>query len=230
SNTRIMIGVVTSERHKHLLASFMSNIFNAMTEFVKVVVIIDTSKNEQYQEKLRTYGFPVLHQQWYNRAADRIEKGRNKLRDIFLQGNYTHLLMLDSDILLPKGLILKYLAWDKDCVTGSYQIAQKINQPTTCIFADTKKLYTLLSIGLTEEPVKVWASGLGCMLIKRKVLQKIKFRNLITAQGTLEDMLFCKDIRSNKFELWADMSKLLPHFNVGWGDIIAKENLTIVNT
>lgn len=224
---KIMVGIVTSERHKHLLQNFMHNLFLCMKEGIHQVVVVDTSENIEYQEKLREFGFPVIKQPWYEKVADRIEKGRNTLRKVFLKSDeeFTHFLSLDSDIMLPRGVITKYLNWDKDLVTGAYVIAQEQGQRTTCVFARYKQLYTLEAVGLSQHPQQAWASGLGCMLIKRKVLEKIAFRNLPTAAGTLEDVLFCKDIRDAGFELWADLSALLPHFNLGWSDLIYKENV-----
>lgn len=220
---KVMIGIITSVRHKHLLKRFMTNVYNNLDNITKDVVVVDTSKEEDYQHILREHGFPVIKQKWYDKVCWRIMHGRNKVREVFLNSDCTHLFSLDSDVMLPKGLINKYLSWDKDAVTGAYKISHEAGMAVTCVFAKYKRLFMLDAIGIIDQPQKVWASGLGCMLIKRKVLQKIKFRNMESTRGTLEDMLFCKDMRDNGFELYADLYKLLPHFNLGWGDLIISE-------
>jgi hypothetical protein len=79
---------------------------------------------------------------------ERITNARNKVREQFLNSDENILLMLDSDIEMAKG-IWKFPEWSTwDILYNSYIVHNG----------------------------KVCTNGLGCTLIKRKVLEEIPFR------------------------------------------------------
>ncbi len=62
-----------------------------------------------------------------------------------------------------------------------------------------------------EKPMlmKIDFCGLGCILIHREVLEKIKFR---ADQRSFDDMHFCEDARNLGYEIWADTEVKCRHF------------------
>ena len=57
--------------------------------------------------------------------------------------------------------------------------------------------------------VKIRASGSGCMLVSRKALEAVAFRD--NKEGGFDDVLFCFDLRDKGFELFADCSVVCEH-------------------
>ncbi len=69
--------------------------------------------------------------------------------------------------------------------------------------------------------MKVWISGVGCLMIHRDVLEKIKFRYDKEAEG-FDDVFFCKDAEKNGFEVFVDTSIHCKHYSKkswDWRDI-----------
>lgn len=61
---------------------------------------------------------------------------------------------------------------------------------------------------LGNKLLNVFFTGLGCMLIKREVLEKIKFRYTETS---FDDYAFCFDAQINKYKIWLDTSARCNH-------------------
>jgi hypothetical protein len=84
----------------------------------------------------------------YITKLERITNSRNKIRQKFLESDESILLMLDSDIEMAKGI------WEVPEMGG----------------------WDILYNSYLVHNGNVCTSGLGCTLIKREVLEKIKFR------------------------------------------------------
>mgnify|MGYP001134821307 CR=1 FL=1 len=111
----------------------------------------------------------------------RIAKARERIRAKVLAGDFTHLLFVDSDISFPPETLEVLSSQDADFVSHSYP----------------SKLSSSLRV----------QRGLGCSLIKRKVLEKCDFLTGIKedgnfdAGGTGEDILFRKKIEKEGFKI-----------------------------
>jgi len=67
---------------------------------------------------------------------------------------------------------------------------------------------------------KVDAAGLGCLLIHKRVLDKVKFR-FDKKNKAFDDMYFCKDAYDNGFEIFVEMSVKCKHLikEMDWNKI-----------
>ena len=129
-----------------------------------------------------------------------IDEKRNDIARKFLDmGKYSHVLMLDSDVVMPLDAISKMLHEGRDVVSGYY--ARKTFKSTSCVVPLTTTNYenkmTLSEISERSEPFAVRAIGLGCALISRDVFERIDapwFKYDIRDDGSLlsEDYWFCR--------------------------------------
>ena len=69
----------------------------------------------------------------------------------------------------------------------------------------------------------VYAVGIGCLMIKRKVLEEVPFR---THPSFIwgEDMWFYNEANDKKFEFWVDTSVKGDHRNTNWNMIMEKNS------
>lgn len=128
----------------------------------------------------------------------RIAKARERIRREFLTGDYSHLLFLDSDIGFPAETLEILLAYDADIVThrypGKFKIARKIKATKFQLGEPVCELDGKGGLSVL--------TGLGCSLIKRRVLEKIDFIEDLEEENDLgEDILFRYKVRKNGFTI-----------------------------
>jgi hypothetical protein len=153
-------------------------------------------------------------------------EGRKELPEDF---EYDYILWIDSDIIFNLDSFTKLLDMDKDIATGWY--FQKDGQPAAGFFDKTKMRFTDKNppfvdiwdrdyvysykndnlINTKTEPYVIDWCGMGWMLIKRGVMEKLKypwFMPKITRTGkntyeaTSEDLAFAMNLREAGIEIW----------------------------
>lgn len=170
-----------------------------------------------------------------------IEKARNILALEFLKTPATHLLFLDDDNPVPPETIEILLADDKDIVIAPI-LSRNPNVAgihDLCAFYSRQVkdvlLYNHITAFKEKGPLhRIDAGGTGCMLIKRKVMEKmakeykdrifettyIQFKEKLQVDGNeyesrsmSEDVQFCERAAKLGFEIWLD-ERIRP-FHIG---------------
>lgn len=150
---------------------------------------------------------------------------RDMIIDYAIQGDFTHVMFIDSDMVFNSDLILKLVEHDKDIVSG---LAFKRKPPySPCIFKKLKigelgegicEIYEDYQSGLNE----VEGVGMACCLIKTEVFKKIRASGqqcFTPIKGLGEDFAFCVRARQQGFKIFADTSLKVGHM----GAIICTE-------
>jgi cellulose synthase/poly-beta-1,6-N-acetylglucosamine synthase-like glycosyltransferase len=149
---------------------------------------------------------------------------RNLIREGFLthEKKYTHLFFLDADVIPPADIIPRLLEHNKPICCGWYpsdrnvsfnragqQFKMRMKMPMVYGHIDgfsreltLQRLWTLedLTPARLEE---VSSTGMGCALIRREVLEKIRFIS-DDSQRASEDTIFCKDARKAGYKTYVD--------------------------
>lgn len=174
-------------------------------------------------------GFMIVERQ-------RIDKARNAIAIEALKNNFDYLFFVDDDNPIPPETLELFLEDDKDIVIAPIlgRNPNKDGKHDLCAFykkeikADGKKLNLYENVEEFEDkgPLhKIDAAGTGCMLIKRKVLEKmfkkygdrmfefgeIKFGKPVVVDGKeyerrtmSEDCEFSERVVKEGFKLWLD--------------------------
>lgn len=128
-----------------------------------------------------------------------IHLGRERLAQQALDGGFTHLLFVDSDMFFEPDALDRLIARDKDIVGADYN--KKVLPPEGTV------------IGAEEgDFVKCEGIATGFLLIKTEVFKKLKhpwFFYEADEQGnciTGDDMWFCKIAREAGYDIWCDKS------------------------
>lgn len=138
--------------------------------------------------------------------------------DFLAHEELTHLFMTEADMILPPETIVRLLETMNDerhMVSGVYflraQLPESLGRP--CLYkrpAATIKgtndyAQSPVSIFPTDAPFKVDCAGVGCVLIKRHVLETMPYPWFdLSAQRFGSDMYFYKHAKDHGFQLWAD--------------------------
>jgi GT2 family glycosyltransferase len=128
------------------------------------------------------------------------------------------MLVIESDIIPPPDALIKLAALNVDCAYGVYRFRQvdviSINErypePNTNLGSNLSYERYLLKRAMKLGQYPCTGGGLGCVLIRRRVLEAIEFRveDLFTAHC---DTFFCQDLLKEGFSQAADMSVVCGH-------------------
>ncbi len=162
-------------------------------------------------------------------SGPKLDSTRNSIFRIWLDNTTaSHLLMVDTDMLLPANLIDLLLAHDKDIVGGLAFTgigAASVITPAVRVIEEingTPSIQPLWDYP-TNTLVQVAAVGAACMLVKREVAEGV-----LEARGPDhpmpwfaygmhnnveigEDIAFCLTAGKVGFETWVDTSLIIPH-------------------
>lgn len=133
---------------------------------------------------------------------------------------YTHIFMVDVDMIYPKGSIVELLKHDKDFVVGTARQRVPPYLPTQFKeFKDDKFMSEDNRLYFKEETklTKVGSTGVVGALIKTEVFNILKhpyfvleYKNSGAVTGS--DTYFCKLLVENKIDLWCDPNVNYGHF------------------
>lgn len=149
-------------------------------------------------------GYTTTFQFFYGYQIDQI---RNLIAHWATKFDY--LFSVDSDIVLPRNTLDKLISHDKDIVTGIY-IQRKVNQHILELYKNGRNIKYDEIKGL--DLVEVDSCGFGCILIKSKVIEDIKYpqfvyKSAIDHKDTIsEDTFFCIRARELGYKVYADPS------------------------
>lgn len=145
-------------------------------------------------------------------------KNRNDLAKSFLAGNYTHLFFMDSDMRFPQASLSRLLQHDKDIVGGYYTTKVRPFRSTALIENGTPGIASIAYSPSSKDKLKqVAAVATGCMLIKRRVFEAMKWPYFWyrpeheRQEFASEDVTFCDEARRLGFEVWCDFTLVCGH-------------------
>lgn len=173
----------------------------------------------------------------------RIDKARNEIAVNALWNKYDYLLFIDDDNPVPPDTITKFLEDDKDIVTAPILTRKmdKTGNYTLCVYKakeyDGVRIYSNVRTFKEGYLHQIDACGMGCTLIKRKVLETLhkKYKDymfefgkiekpikigekLYKARTTSEDMEFCERAVDAGFEIWVD-TRIRPLHLIGQNQV-----------
>jgi len=137
---------------------------------------------------------------------------RNKIVSGAINGEATHLMLVDGDLTFPPDSVNRLFTHNRDVVGALYYRRQLPKSPTFSQISEGK-LYVPEFI--PDKPFKVFAMAPGFMLINVEVLKKIPdpwfyFENW-NGQELGEDVYFCKKVHEAGFDIWCDPTIDIKH-------------------
>lgn len=143
------------------------------------VYVAGISGETQYVKSLRTYyEIPIRPGDYkQERAIGRGDVARRQAGSDFLEGDFDAILLLDLDMLHPPDILERLRAHDLDMVTGHYYARNARYIHSICWETGNgswpwRPMVNVPRTGLHEIAV----AGMGCVLIKRTVVEAVKRR------------------------------------------------------
>lgn len=150
---------------------------------------------------------------------------------------YDYIMWIDSDQVFQPQNLIKLLNWNKDIVCGMYMMQDNINYAVVPNMNKNDVLKKGSYTFLNRAKVKEWKEnrpnsihkvdycGMGFMLVKKGVFEKLEFpwfrstetiiedkeRNVVIRDTNSEDYYFCCEARRLGFDVWVDPEVIVGH-------------------
>lgn len=224
---RVLVGCPTSELKSYCLEEYIKGL-KSLTYKNFDILIVDNSKDESYVKKIKSFGVPVIKSDYFKYAKDRVIKSRNILRKYVLEKGYDYFLSLEQDVIAPVNIIEGLLRHGKKIISGVvYHMFPKkgvleekpllavnsVSKPGKLAFLSSKQIENINAL------IEIDYCCMGCLLIHRSVLEKIKFRYEEYEEANKnnpedvrwDDMCFCKDVKELGYNIYADLGAKCRH-------------------
>lgn len=241
---KILVASPTYDSMEYCVKDFLHSLKNIEYDNYDIL-LVDNSRDNNFFEKLKEEWDIILIKDTTNEIKNklRLVSSRNKIIDYAIKNNYDYILMMDADVLPPKNIIKELLKNNKDIVSGLYYNyfivdgKQKLNPVCWCEISDElfEKIKGKIKLPdfikskadmrrfLTKEEaesnecVKVMHPSPGCMLIKRKVFEKVRYGilDLPPQIRTSDDNYFVKKALEAGFELYCNTKIKCEHLIIG---------------
>lgn len=239
---KVLVACPIIDRNKYCFEKFI-NCYNSLTYPNKELLLVDNSATEDFYNELKTRKINVIRGKHFEKTVEALVYNRNAVRSYFLARDYDYLFSLDSDVICEPDAIEKLMKHQKEIVSGIYYSAKMENgvpvaKPMLFVRLNDAEFQELLTKeeykqqfeqGLKREDIFrqlnreevldskliiVDVAGLGVVLIKRNVLEKVPFRFDSTIKAT-DDFFFFVDTQKAGFELYADTTVKCSHLHGG---------------
>lgn len=227
-NHSTLLGIVTYDGHRYAFPELQKALraVQAQTPAAVDIIFADNSATDDYAQEIRKAGFPVIKDNAGGTRIERIIRGRNKLREWALRGNYAHLCFIDSDVIPPQDTLRRLLSHNKDIVLGVYlsHVQLDVGVRFTPVLYDFHPKPGFIRPMRIEEVrdnhfLEVMGGGLGCALIRCDVLRRLpSFHNIRANEDGGEDVAFFKDARDAGYKIYTDTSVKCFHMRFPPGD------------
>jgi len=229
----ILIGCPTSDRYEYCVGLWLNRV-KEIIAFSKAhdidYLLVDNSKTDDFFKKLKDSGTNIVKAPYFEDVRERIAHSRNILREKALEENYDYFFSLEQDIIPPVDIIDRLLGHNKKIISAYYgkPADLRVQDKET---EEIKDITIELSIVWLQEGdkirranpsevldkgiVSVGGFGVGCLMINREVLEKIKFR-FEKGKAAFDDMLFCLDAKKLGYELFLDSNIRVEHLHKPW--------------
>lgn len=221
---KILLAAPTSDYKDYIFLDWFFYVTN-LTYKNYDILLVDNSHDITYFENLKQLGVNVMHVCPEGKTSrEYVTESQNLIRDYFLKNDYDYLFSLEVDIFPPRNIIEKLLLANKDIVGAPYFynfgpesmiLLQYFIKKQNGTYA-TYNPDLLDSMIFFDGTVKqCYENGIGCTLIKRRIIEQIPFRWEKGNPG-FSDTHFYKDLFDNHITNYIDTSVICRHYNNDW--------------
>jgi len=209
---RVLIGTPTFEYHRHCFTEFTRSL-DRQTERRFDVVLVDNSPTDDFVNFLREQRAPVFRTPFHPLMRERTTRARDMIRDMLLRGEYTHLLFLDQDVILPADGLARLLEHQLPIVSGVYCKEYDGDEYAMVVMSDWRERASGLKVTPIERLegkrlFEIEAAGFGCLLIERTLAAEVPLRY---TEEIGNDLAFSEDVRKLGERIFCDATLRCGH-------------------
>ena len=230
---KILVAAPTSKHKDYILNEYVTLLKNLSFKNYEIY-IVDNSPAPRF-ELWDSLNIPSAWIDPRNKSSFQfIWESQNQIRNYFLDGDYTHLVMIETDLLPPAGIIEHMLAFDKDVVAMPYFIYKGeesilMDQEIADFWTGGETRNYTMEESFRRFDGKLqqgFSMGFGCVMFKRGVIAGLPFRYISDEMvrnsadgGAHPDSFWYADAYMNSLKVYRDTSMLINHYNQDWNTI-----------
>jgi len=241
---KILVASPVFDGMKYCLTQFLDRIKELDYENYDILLFENSSTKDFYNELKYEPGIKVIRLANVNIPnMKKIIKCRNKIINYALENDYDYILMMDCDVIPPKNIISELMNCQKDIISGLYYNNFKIdgqnkvrpvvwrhilprefeeiknqlpNSELIQYHTDLRRFLTLDEAN-SNHVFKVRIPSAGCMLVKRNVIEKVRYGLLEIPAGfhTSDDIYFAERAEELGFEIFCNTKVKCDHLVEG---------------
>lgn len=173
----------------------------------KILIAVPTFENIKPECFKSIYG--LTNPKGFNLSFDYVKcydcaRARNEIAKLALNYNFDYVLMIDSDVSVPKDALVKLLECETDIALGWY-FKKRTKTDETVIFDfgkdfNNQNMIYAKTLMEANDPFEIKGGGLGISLVNVNVFKKMVypyFKYVIYENDTVlsEDLYFCSEAR-----------------------------------
>jgi len=229
SAARVVMGVPTYAGKNYCWQEFQDSFHQILTDGFEVVkVLVDNTDDEGNREFLEKHAVgwdEIIYLDCKGKLVnEKLADSHNAIREAVFRHKADFMFHVESDVLCPIDTLQKLYLNKKRCVGGWYMLdvgssRHPIHQPwhEDEIFSFQYSLSHCWRYHLKPGVQKTGLIGVGCVLIKKSLLKRIRFRHDPTIP-VAPDTNFSKDCKDLGVQWWVNNDLLCYHMNdLGWG-------------
>ena len=236
---KVLISCPTASAKDYCVDEFIEQI-KSFSYPVYDIFILDNSLDKNHVKKFWNNGIKAIHEPFNGNfkafsGREELARHQNIIRDYFLNGDYDYLLMIESDVFTGESIIENLVSYadvyNAGAVTVTYEI-RKEEEEVLCLTSTvdqlgvrSEKLLTR-SVGfdvmgqgcipmshlLNDPDAHITATGIGCTLFDRNVLEEVKFRvDRKLSQTAYSDTYIFTDIKKLGYEVLINSDLICTH-------------------
>ena len=194
---RVLISMPTADKKDYCVDEFINQI-KTFTYPLYDIFVLDNSKDPKHVKKFWENGIKAVHEPVNGNFKEELARHQNIIRNYFLNGDYDYLLMLESDVFAGECIIENLVSYadvyNASIVTATYEIRK--DEDVLCLTSTSDRRavrsekiltrehgYNIMGQGtlplrhlLVDPDARITATGIGCTLFSRNVLEQVEFR------------------------------------------------------
>ena len=212
---KILVGSPVTSLKKYSIPDYIKAL-NSLTYKNKELLVLDNSpEGRGLSAEFRNSGINYIKTEHAGNVRKMLARDRNFFREKALNEGFDYWLSIEQDIIPPQDVAERLLEnRSAKIVSGAYfnfshEKEDKILKPDMFCPINPKDKGTGITRRLMfddlwpSRPIKVFVTGIGCLIIQRDVLEKIKFRFNPKIKA-YDDLWFCRDAFKLGFEVLVD--------------------------
>ena len=236
---KVLVSCPTAQVKDYCVKEFIEQI-KSFTYPLYDIFILDNSPEPNHVNMFWENGIKAIHEPMNGNfkafsGREELARHQNIIRDYFLSGDYDYLLMIESDVFTGESIIENLVSYadvyGAGAVTATYEI-RKETEDVLCLTATVDQLgvrserilprktgFDVMGQGcvplkhlLNDPEAKITATGIGCTLFDREVMNNIKFRvDAKTSKTAYSDTYVFTDIANMGYEILINSDLICTH-------------------